>query len=486
MAHSHSRRSAPIHSPGRRRFLHATGAGLGGAVLAPLALQGAPSAPAWPAAPALPPRAFLAAPPLETVRIGFVGVGGMGTAHVENLVEIPGALITAVCDIDAGHAARAARIIEDAGHPAPTLYTRGERDFERLCAEADVDLVYTATPWQWHVPVCLAAMQNGKHAATEVPAAPTIEGCWALVEMAEKTGRHCVMMENCNYDRPELLALSLVRRGLLGDLVHAECGYLHDLRDIKFADEGEGLWRRAWAERRDANLYPTHGLGPVANSLDINRGNRFDYLVSMSSPSRGLQQWAESHYPEGHPKRRERYRLGDVNTSLIKTARGETVFLSHDTNLPRPYSRIHLVQGTRGIVQGYPDRVHLEGRTEGHGWDDMEAYYDAFDHPLWHAVRDADTEYHGHGGMDYLEDARLIYCLRNGLPTDMNVYDAATLSAVIDLTEQSNASGSQPAAFPDFTRGQWQSWTWPDTSAFGPVAAQGAEAAALLGAPAGK
>ena len=497
MAESTDRNSLPDNHAGdrasRRDFLRLGSAVGVGAALTGLGLK-VPEGPgrhrqrgARPRLLSGAPADFLAAPPMETVRIGFVGVGGMGTAHVQNLAQIEGAQVTAVCDIRPAHAERAKKIVTDAGHPAPTLYTRGERDFERLCAEEDLDLVYTATPWRWHVPVCLAAMENGKHAATEVPAATSIEDCWKLVEAAEKHQKHCLMMENCNYGRPEMLVLSMARRGILGELLHGECGYLHDLRAIKFSDEGEGLWRRDWAIQHDANLYPTHGLGPIANDMDINRGNRFEYLVSMSSPARGLALWAEEHYPKGHPKRQETYALGDVNTSLIKTARGQTIYLSLDTNLPRPYSRIHMVQGTRGLFEGYPDRVHIEGMSEGHGWDAPDAYYEKYEHPLWRAVNDADTEYHGHGGMDYLEDYRLVYCLRHGLPTDMNVYDAATHSAVVELTERSNANGSQPVDFPDFTRGRWQEWQWPASSAFGAMATKdSADAATAEHAAAGK
>src|SRR3970282_1767754 len=192
-----------------------------------------------------------------------------------------------------------------------------------------------------------------------------------------------LMMENGNYDRPELLALNLVRQGLLGEVLHAECGYLHDLRSIKFADEGEGLWRREWAKKLNGNLSPTHGLGPVSNCLDINRGDRFASLVSMSSPSRGLQQWAAAHYPEGHAKRAESFMLGDVNTTMILTAKGKTIYVGHDTNLPRPYSRIHTVQGTKGLFQGYPNRVYIEGRSPAHRWEEMKAYLAEYDHPLW-------------------------------------------------------------------------------------------------------
>ncbi|MDQ3488871.1 MAG: Gfo/Idh/MocA family oxidoreductase, partial [Acidobacteriota bacterium] len=236
-----------------------------------------------------PKDAPFAAPPIELVRIGYVGIGGMGSSHVRNLLKIPGCRITAVCDTRADRTAWASKAITDAGHPAPTEYTRGPRDFERLCETEDLDLVYNATPWEWHVPIMLAAMKNGKHAATEVPAAMTVEDCWAMVESAEKYRKHCVMMENCNYDRMEMMVFNMVRKGLFGEILHAEGGYLHDLREIKFSNEGEGLWRRAWAMKVDGNLYPTHGLGPVANCMDINRGDRFDYLVSMSSPARGLQ-----------------------------------------------------------------------------------------------------------------------------------------------------------------------------------------------------
>jgi hypothetical protein len=360
-----------------------------------------------------------------------------------------------VCDINPERTAWASKAIVEAGHPAPAVYDRGPRDFERLCAEADVDLVYNATPWEWHVPICLAAMKNGKHAAVEVPAAMTVDDCWALVESAEKHAKHCVMMENCNYGRMEMLAFHLVRKGLFGEIVHAEGGYLHDLRDIKFSKQGEGLWRRAWSSKLNGNLYPTHGLGPVANCMDINRGDRFDYLVSMSGPSRGLQNWAADHYPSDATERKERFVLGDVNLTLVKTANGKTISVVHDTNLPRPYSRINLVQGTKGLFQGYPDRVYIEGRSPAHRWEQANDYLKEFDHPLWKDIAERAAGA-GHGGMDYMEDYRLIKCLREGLPTDMNVYDAAALSSLVGLTVQSVSQKSRPVTVPDFTRGRWK------------------------------
>lgn len=396
-------------------------------------------------------------PPMDRVRIGFVGVGGMGMVHVENLLRIEGAELHAVCDLVPEKVTKARDVIVAAGKPAPRGFADGPRDFERMCAEMELDLVYTATPWEWHVPVCLAAMKHGKHAATEVPAAYTVDDCWALVEAAEKYEKHCVMMENCCYDRLEMLMFHLARLGVLGDLLHAECGYLHDLREIKFSKEGEGLWRRAHAMARNGNLYPTHGLGPIAQCLDINRGNQFDYLVSMSTPPRGLELYAREHFPESDPRRREKFKLGDVNVSLIRTKRGETIYLGHNCDNPRPYSRGIVLQGTRGIIEGWPGRVYVEGRSEKpHGWDPLEPWYERYEHPLWKSER-VRTATGGHGGMDFLEDLRLIECLRRGEPTDQNVYDAAAWSVITPLTERSVAARSRPVEVPDFTRGRWKS-----------------------------
>jgi hypothetical protein len=393
-------------------------------------------------------------PPIQTVRIGYVGVGGMGSAHVRNLLKIDGVQIRAVCDIVPEKVARVQQWVVDAGQPKPEGYSNGPEDFKRLCARNDIDLVYNATPWEWHVPICVAAMEAGKHAATEVPAAMTLEECWQLVETSERTKRHCAMMENCCYDRPEMLCLSMVKQGLLGEILHAECGYLHDLRGVKFSNEGEGLWRRAHAIRRNANLYPTHGLGPVAQCMDINRGDRFEYLVSMSSPSRGLNIYAEKTFGPTDPRATERYALGDVNVTLIHTALGKVITLYHDTNLPRPYSRIHIVQGTKGLFEKYPDRVYVEGRSKNDAWDTLDKFPEC-DHALWTTHADK-ARGAGHGGMDFIEDFRLIDALRTGRPLDFDVYDAAALSVVTTLTEVSIAGRGKPVDFPDFTRGGWR------------------------------
>ena len=394
------------------------------------------------------------APPMSAVRVGYVGVGLQGTSHVENLLKIEGVEIRAVCDIIEDRVARSQNLTTKAGFAKPEGYWRGPTDFKRLCERPDIDLVYTATPWEWHVPVALAAMNAGKHVAIEVPIATTVEECWQLIETAEKTRRHCVMMENCCYDRPEMMCLNMVKKGLLGEILHAEAGYLHDLREVKFDKVNEGAWRLAHSIKRNGNLYPTHGLGPVAQCMDINRGDRFEYLVSMSSPSRGLNLYAAKHFGASDSRATQKYALGDVNVSLIYTAKGKVITLYHDTNLPRPYSRINIVQGTEGIFEKYPNRVHIEGRSQEHQWDTLDKFQE-LDHPLWRKMEEQ-SKGAGHGGMDFIEDYRLIEALRNGKPTDQDVYDGVAWSVVTPLSEQSVARKSRAVDFPDFARGLWK------------------------------
>jgi predicted dehydrogenase len=435
----------------RREFLrNTTMAGVG------LAIGRAASSAAVPASLAHPARIAPPSDPLTKVRIGYVGVGGMGTAHVNNLLKIEGAEIVAVCDIVESRVTRAQELCEKAGRPRPEGYARGEEDFKRLCERDDLDLVYNATPWEWHVPVCLEAMKTGKHAATEVPAAITIADCWSLIETSESTGKHCIMMENCNYDREEMAILNMALRGVLGELLHAECGYLHDLREVKHNMEGEGRWRRAHSWKRNGDLYPTHGLGPIAQCLEINRGNCFESLASFGTKSRGLHLYAEERFGADSPQARETFALSDVVITLLRTARGETVILKHDTSAPRPYSRDILVQGSKGIVRKYPEMlVHIEKRSPAHAWEPGEAYMKEFMHPVWTELENQ-SKGAGHGGMDFIEDYRLVRGLLKGLPPDMDVYDAAVLSAVTELSEQSIAGDSKPVIFPDFTRGMWK------------------------------
>ncbi len=393
--------------------------------------------------------------PIETVRIGFVGVGHQGSSHVSNFLRIDGVEVRAICDLVSDKVERMRQRVEEAGQPRPAAYV-GPDAYLRLCERDDLDLVFTATPWETHAPVCLAAMRAGKHAATEVPMAVTIEECWELVETAEQTGRHCVMMENCCYDRTEMMLLNMVRNGLFGELLHAECGYLHDLRVHKLTDFYENRWRVAHSIRRNGDLYPTHGLGPVAQWLNVNRGNRFDYLVSMASNGRGLNRWAAEHIGAESPEAKQRYALGDVVNTLIRTASGQTILVTHDTNSPRPYSRRILLQGTHGIARKYPDeRIHIEGRSPAHRWESLTDYRAEWEHPLWRALEEK-SRGAGHGGMDFIEDYRLIRCLQRGEPMDMDVYDGAAWTAVAELSERSIADRSRSTDVPDFTRGAWR------------------------------
>jgi len=392
----------------------------------------------------------------DTVRIAIVGTGLRGRSMLDEWLGVEGVRITALCDVVPEKVALAVGQMKKAGHTyEPATYTSGERAFESLCARDDIDLVYTATPWEWHVPVCLTAMQNGKHVATEVPAAYTIDDCWKIVDTSESTRRHCLMMENCCYGANELMVLNMCRAGVFGELKHGGAAYNHDLRSILFENQDEGLWRRAPHTRRNGNLYPTHGLGPVAWYMGINRGDRFDAMVSMSTPEFGLTKWRSDHEPRASAKWQERYTCGDVNVSLIKTARGRVIRLEHDVTSPRPYSRINMIQGTMGLFEDYPPRVYVEGREAPHRWGTLDTYKGEFTHQLWRSLGEKASGA-GHGGMDYIMAWRAVQWFREGLAPDFDVYDAAAWSAPGPLSEQSVANGGAPARFPDFTRGAWR------------------------------
>ena len=388
-------------------------------------------------------------------RIGIVGTGGRGTSLLKNLLAAD-AHVIALCDIVAEKAQAAQAMVEGAGQKAPVLYTNGDHAFEGLLSRDDVDVALIATPWRWHTPIAVAAMKNGKHALSEVPAATTIDECWELVNTSEKTRRHCIMLENCCYGYNETLVMAMIRAGLFGDLLYGEAAYLHDLREELFSNKGEGLWRRTVHTERDGNLYPTHGLGPVAHYMGINRGDRFDYLVSMSTPSKGLAQYRATHVPPGDPKWKEHYLDGDLNTSLIKTANGLTVNLQHDVSNPHPYDRLNCIAGTKGIFRDYPPRIYLDGQPGAEEWGGIDGYKQQYENPLWKREGEIARKLGGHGGMDFIMVYRLLECMRKGLPPDMDVYDAAAWSAPGPLSQMSVKNGSAPSKFPDFTRDRWK------------------------------
>src|ERR1700730_6787435 len=393
----------------------------------------------------------------EPGRLGIIGVGGRGTSLLQDLLAIEKVEVKAICDLVPEKVAKAHKAVTDAGQAEPAGFSKGEWDFKNLTA-LELDIVYIATPWNWHVPMALSAMKNGKHAAVEVPACTTLQECCDLVDTSETTRKHCVILENCCYGSTEMMVLGMVRDGVFGEITHGEAAYLHDLSSILTSNEGEGLWRRFPHMKRNGNLYPTHGLGPVAHYMDIHRGDRFDYMVSVSSSEASLSSYVKANFPEGDPKRAEKYICGDMNTSIIKTQLGRTILLQHDVVNPRPYSRINAIQGTKGAFADYPPRIFFDAAKDapkGEDWQSLDAFKDKYEHPLWKSTGELARKMGGHGGMDYVMNYRLMDCLKRGLAPDIDVYDAAAWSAPTPLSETSVAQNGAPQKFPDFTRGKW-------------------------------
>jgi predicted dehydrogenase len=401
-----------------------------------------------------------AAPKLPTVRVGIVGLGMRGPGAVDRLSYIEGVEIKALCDKYADRVEKAQSILTKKGLPAAKSYS-GEEGWKALCESNDIDLVYVTTPWHLHTPISVYAMKNGKHAASEVPAAKTMDECWELVETSEKTKKHMMMLENCCYDFFELLTLNMARNGLFGEIVHAEGAYIHDLtKDYLFNKNGYAdMWRLKENMTRNGSLYPTHGLGPIAQCMNINRGDKFDYLVSMSSNDFTMGAMANELASKDDffkPYANKNYR-GNMNTTVIKTNLGKTLMVQHDVSTIRPYSRIHLVSGTKGAAQKWPgpEKIAL-----GHGWmkpEEQKQMQEKYTLPIVKHIGEIAKNVGGHGGMDFIMDWRLIDCLRNGLPLDQDVYDAASWTAAGLLSEVSLKKRSASVDVPDFTRGAWQS-----------------------------
>jgi predicted dehydrogenase len=310
------------------------------------------------------------APILDTVRVGVIGAGRRGSTILRLLADIDGIEIKAVCDPYSPAIDKAKTLLQELGVAAPVFYGDGDHAYRDLLERDDIDAVFVLTPWSWHTPMATEAMLAGKQAFVEVPAALNLDDCWQLVETSEQTRMNCMMMENVCYGREELMALNMVRQGVLGELLHGEAAYIHELRwQMKDIEEGTGSWRTDWHARRNANLYPTHGLGPIAQYMNVNRGDRFDYLSSMSSPALGRQLYAQREFPAEHPRNQVNYICGDMNTSMIRTAKGRTIVVQHDTTTPRPYTRHNLIQGTNGVYAGYPERFALESEGSFHEWE---------------------------------------------------------------------------------------------------------------------
>lgn len=399
---------------------------------------------------------------LDKVRIGIIGLGMRGPDAAERMTFIENVEITALCDLYEDRVLKTSDIITKKGLPKPAHYYGNKDAWKKMCERNDIDLIYICTPWRLHTPMAVYAMKNGKHAATEVPAAVTIDECWQLVETSESTGKHCMMLENCCYDFFEQLSLSLIRLGMLGEIVHAEGAYIHDLRELNFMKEMDGgyaeMWRLKENATRNGNLYPTHGLGPVAQCMNINRGDQMDYLVSISTNDYMMKEIAKEKAGQDDffsPYVNNSYR-GNMNTTIIRTHKGKTIMLQHDVTSPRPYSRIHLVSGTKGVVSKWPSPERI---AFGHSWINktaLDELYQKYQTPLVKHVGEIAKKVGGHGGMDFIMDWRLIDCLRNGLPLDQDVYDAALWSAIAPLSESSVAKRGRSMDIPDFTRGKWK------------------------------
>jgi len=407
----------------------------------------------------------LACEPLKTVRIAVIGLGMRGSDAVRRLLQVEGVELRAIADVVPNAVKEANKKITDSGLPAASEYT-GEEDWKKICERDDIDLVYQCTPWLLHTPIAVYAMKHGKHAACEVPSAVTLEECWNLVDTAEETQRHFMMLENCCYDFFELNTLNMARNGVFGDIYHAEGAYIHDLRWLKFMKEGgyHNMWRLEYSKIHTGNPYPTHGLGPVAQIMGINRGDRFDYLTSVSTDQFGMSLYAKEKFGENSPEALQSYKLGDMNTTVVRTLMGKTIMIQHDTTSPQPYSRIHKISGTKGMAIKWPEqRIALEPNAhEPLKESDFEALMKKYEHPLAKQMGEKAKKVGGHGGMDFIMDYRLIYCLRNGLPLDQDVYDAASWCSIVPLSEMSVLNRGNSVDIPDFTRGAWEKATpWP-------------------------
>jgi len=397
------------------------------------------------------------APKIDTVRIGIIGLGNRGTGAVHRLSQIANVEIAALGDKLHDRVEKMQEILLQAGLPKAKEFSGTEEIWKAMCEDPDIDLIYVCTPWSLHAPMALHSMENNKHAAVEVPAAQTIDDAWALVETSERTRKHCMMLENCCYDFFETLTLCMAQQGFFGEIVHGEGAYIHDLLKKNFSKEDYvDMWRLN-ENRENGNLYPTHGLGPVCQAMNINRGDKMEYLTSMSTNDFQMASLANELASEDSfykPFANKQYR-GNMNTSLIRTSKGKTIMVQHDVTSPRPYSRIHLLSGTKGMARKYPLPERI---SKGHEWmndEEIKALSDQYTPELIKFVGEEAKKVGGHGGMDFIMDWRLIDCLRNGLPLDQDVYDAALWSSITPLSQWSVKNRSDSVDVPDFTRGSW-------------------------------
>ncbi len=407
----------------------------------------------------------LRAPKLDTVRVGFIGLGMRGPSAVSRFTHIPGVKINAICDIRPERIELVQKLLKDANLPAPVSYSGDENAWKKLCERDDIDLVYVATDWRHHVPMALYAMEQGKHVAVEVPGATTLDDIWALIDKSEQTRKHCMMLENCIYDFFELTTLNMAQKGLFGEILHVEGSYIHNLEQywVKYWNN----WRLDYNRKHRGDIYPTHGMGPACQLLNIHRGDKMNYLVSMDTKAVGGVEYLKKTKQEEVTD----FKNGDHTMTMIRTEKGKTIHIQHDVMSPRPYTRMYQLTGTKGFANKYP----FEGYALRPSQLDTGIFHDTkhlsshqflpdslkkvlmqhYQHPIQKELSEMAKKVGGHGGMDFIMDYRLVYCLRNGLPLDMDVYDLAEWSCLGALTAISLENNSAPVAIPDFTRGSW-------------------------------
>lgn len=407
--------------------------------------------------------------PIEQVRIGIIGVGNRGYGHVQTINSLaPKAKIVAICDVRESRVKRALDLLENLNKKKPKVatYTGSEDIWKKMVKRDDIDLVVVVTPPPDHAPMAIYAMQQGKHVVTEVPVAMTLDQSWELVDTAEHTQRHCMMLENVSYGEEELWILNMVKNNIFGTLTFAEAGYLHHLLEKLFISNQDPKyhgyykqWRLRLHAKYHGNLYPTHGLGPVANYMSIGRGDKFEYLVSMDSLEASLHEYSPKSPPDNAFYDWKHFTHGDMNSSMIRTHKGRLIVLKHDVVSPRPYSRINTLAGTKAYHEGYPSRLALYEDDRGEKWLNEEKYQEMrkkYEHPIWVKMKAEAKKNGGHGGIDYIEFYRLIQNLNKGLPMDMDVYDGVNWSVIVPLSRLSIELGSVPVKFPDFLRGHWK------------------------------
>lgn len=418
----------------------------------------------------LPAGIVLARQKDEKVKLGFIGVGLRGQNHLELALKRDDVEVVALCDVQQRMMDMSLKLVAEAGKSKPQVILDGPYGYKKLLENKDIDAVIISTPWEWHTIMCIDSMNARKYVGCEVITGMTIEECWELVHTSEKTGMPLMMLENVCYRRDVMAVLNMVRQGIFGELIHLQGGYQHDLREVKFNNGtdpyGKGVefgakgfseaqWRTEHSVHRNGDLYPTHGIGPVAMMANINRGNRFTRLTAYASKARGLHQHVVKGGGETHPNASVEFKLGDVVTTMISAANGETFLLQHDTNLPRPYSLGFRVQGTNGIWMDVNKSIYIEGQSKkAHQWEEAKEWLDKYDHPLWKKYG-SDASGAGHGGMDWFVLNAFIESVKRTTAPPQDVYDAVTWSAITPLSESSIQMGGASVEFPDFTNGKW-------------------------------